>query len=482
MQPSVENVVAKPNVEQSVEIQRAFVEGIQSAVKFQLKTLDAADDEQLHLIDFQLFCVSFNERLHTLFMLEANRSRDLPNEEQRETKSFTPESAKALADRALNNNDLETAITLYTAALAVQPSFGGAEHNLAVAYIAAGRHRDAQISLQHRLFTQRGLPPSKLAKYDPRPVPVVWDANQIYSVSQFKLKDRMQQIDFLIRRNLLDQSFGALREKYAAALEQWSPNEASGPHVILTKAEFDEFGGYFDQLLYFEDKDWNDREVVNPNLAFEGLQDEYAEKRLIVIDDLLTADTISELRDFFLKSTVFFRHSKAGFVGSYVTDGFCCGIILKVVDELRARFNRLIGHLPLNNMWCYRYDSEGVGVRPHNGDGSVTFNFYITPNESNIGDMEGGGMVMYNKMHPPEWDWLTFNMKKDDPDIQQQISKYLADAKSLTVPYRCNRAVVFHSTLFHKTDPFKFRDTYEDRRMNITMLFGKRSAESATLW
>jgi hypothetical protein len=131
-------------------------------------------------------------------------------------------------------------------------------------------------------------------------------------------------------------------------------------------------------------------------------------------------------------------------------------------------------------MWCYRYSSSGPGVRPHNGDGSVTLNFYITPDSANL-EPEGGGMVMYNKVHPPEWDWLTYNVQKDDPSIQSNISQYLSDAEATRIPYRCNRAVLFHSTLFHKTDPFRFQDGYENRRMNITMLFGKRGDESARL-
>jgi len=45
--------------------------------------------------------------------------------------------------------------------------------------------------------------------------------------------------------------------------------------------------------------------------------------------------------------------------------------------------------------------------------------------------------------------------------------------KYMTVPYKQNRAVIFHSKLFHNTDRFKFRCcSYKDRRINITMLFG----------
>jgi hypothetical protein len=45
-------------------------------------------------------------------------------------------------------------------------------------------------------------------------------------------------------------------------------------------------------------------------------------------------------------------------------------------------------------------------------------------------------------------------------------------ARTATVPYRANRAVILDSNLFHKTDRISFADGYEHRRINITMLYG----------
>lgn len=44
----------------------------------------------------------------------------------------------------------------------------------------------------------------------------------------------------------------------------------------------------------------------------------------------------------------------------------------------------------------------------------------------------------------------------------------------MRIPYRANRAVVFNSDLFHETDQFTFKDEYESRRINITLLYGHR--------
>ena len=44
---------------------------------------------------------------------------------------------------------------------------------------------------------------------------------------------------------------------------------------------------------------------------------------------------------------------------------------------------------------------------------------------------------------------------------------------NVTIPHRQNRIVLFDSALFHKTDNFRFKKGYENRRINLTLLFGK---------
>jgi len=44
----------------------------------------------------------------------------------------------------------------------------------------------------------------------------------------------------------------------------------------------------------------------------------------------------------------------------------------------------------------------------------------------------------------------------------------------MTVRYRANRAVIFDSDLFHETDRIAFQSGYTNRRVNITLLCGRR--------
>ena len=41
------------------------------------------------------------------------------------------------------------------------------------------------------------------------------------------------------------------------------------------------------------------------------------------------------------------------------------------------------------------------------------------------------------------------------------------------VPYNENRVVIFNSSLIHETDKFEFKKGYENRCINVTLLFGR---------
>ena len=42
------------------------------------------------------------------------------------------------------------------------------------------------------------------------------------------------------------------------------------------------------------------------------------------------------------------------------------------------------------------------------------------------------------------------------------------------IPYNEKREVIFNSNLFHETDSYEFKEGYENRRINVTLLFGCR--------
>jgi hypothetical protein len=49
-------------------------------------------------------------------------------------------------------------------------------------------------------------------------------------------------------------------------------------------------------------------------------------------------------------------------------------------------------------------------------------------------------------------------------------------ARPKVIAHRANRAVIFKSDLFHKTDDCRFASGYLNKRINVSMLFGELGA------
>ena len=96
-------------------------------------------------------------------------------------------------------------------------------------------------------------------------------------------------------------------------------------------------------------------------------------------------------------------------------------------------------------------------------------NFWITPKKANL-NPRSGGLIVYDVEAPKEWDFKTFN--NDEQRIREELKK--SKGNTNVIPYNENRAVIFNSNLFHETDSYEFKEGYENRRINVTLLFGRR--------
>jgi len=75
---------------------------------------------------------------------------------------------------------------------------------------------------------------------------------------------------------------------------------------------------------------------------------------------------------------------------------------------------------------------------------------------------------VYDVPAPAHWTFADYNTNaaKMEAFLQQH------DARARRVPYRENRCVLFDSRLFHVTDEIRFKAGYENRRVNVTLLYG----------
>jgi len=191
--------------------------------------------------------------------------------------------------------------------------------------------------------------------------------------------------------------------------------------------------------------------------------------QIAVIDNFLTPEALEQLWCFCLEAPVWRASYPNGYLGAFPEQGFACPLLGQIADELRHVFPAILRSHPLLYMWGFKYDSQLPGINVHADEAAVNVNFWITPDEANL-DPESGGLVIWDVEAPMDWDFAKFN------NDAAAIRKVLADngSKSVTVPYRANRAVIFDSDLFHETDKIRFKDGYPNRRVNVTMLYGRR--------
>jgi hypothetical protein len=164
-----------------------------------------------------------------------------------------------------------------------------------------------------------------------------------------------------------------------------------------------------------------------------------------------------------------------GYLGAFPEFGFACPLLAKIADELPRRYPIVFASHQLTQLWAFKYDSQLSGIGIHADFAAINVNFWITPDDANL-DPKSGGLVIWDKAAPLDWDFAKYNT---DITAAREFLAH-AGARSVTVPYRSNRAVIFDSDLFHETDRIVFKEGYLNRRINITLLYGRRETITNT--
>ena len=119
------------------------------------------------------------------------------------------------------------------------------------------------------------------------------------------------------------------------------------------------------------------------------------------------------------------------------------------------------------------YDGSLGGIDTHADDCQVQINFFISPSSANLwsedDSLPSGGLVLYGVGPPADWKYTDYNSIVQNPRIDEilQTTNYW----NVTIPYLENRAVLFDSTYFHKTDCMRFKKGYKNRRINDPRLW-----------
>ena len=195
----------------------------------------------------------------------------------------------------------------------------------------------------------------------------------------------------------------------------------------------------------------------------------------VYVDDLLTPRALALLNRYLLESTIWHDFSHiGGFVAAYLEDGLACPLLLQIADELRQAFPELLGGCPLTQAWAFKAVEADAAVDVHADDAAITVNFWVTPTEANLEPGRGGLAIC---RVPPPADWQIEDYEADQDRIVTFLEQNAGD--TLIVPYRQNRAVLFESRLFHRSDVPRFIETYENHRVSVTLLYGRHGVRAS---
>ena len=114
-------------------------------------------------------------------------------------------------------------------------------------------------------------------------------------------------------------------------------------------------------------------------------------------------------------------------------------------------------------------DFSTRGVPIHADHATVSLNLFATPDD---GRVDGGGLQLYHVLPEDGLKSEEYNFPPDYWAIEQN-RKVLDSYEKVTIPYAYNRAVLFRSDFYHQTETFHFKSGFENRRINVAMVWGE---------
>ena len=382
----------------------------------------------------------------------------------------------------------DAAVACFDDAIAAEPSFVSAHYNSAVAQHALGRLHEARQGFT-RVCT---LDPGHYQAH--RALGFLWlaegsrgraldhfartyelrrgedrtgiAAKSLMQATRGKLLHDAEQFRFLSERRIDRPGFDALGRNYEAVAED-VPDEVA----TLSGQQHAALGDNYNTAIHICDAPEIAGHAVSERLDRDAIMRSFKERQAGAawFDDLLTPPALTRLKRYLLESTIWHDFSHiGGFVASYLEDGLACPLLLQIADEIRTTFPELLAQHPLSQAWAFKGREAKAAVEAHADDAAISINFWVTPDQANL-NPDGSGLVVCRAPPPQAWEMKDYNADKDE--IAAFLEQHASD--NLIVPYRENRAALFESRLFHRSDAPEFAAGYENHRINLTLLFGR---------
>lgn len=210
---------------------------------------------------------------------------------------------------------------------------------------------------------------------------------------------------------------------------------------------------------------------INPDARIERIDLGVEGSPVYVVDDFLAPETLAAMRRFLLQSTIWYdARPQRGYLGAHLHDGLACNLVCRVSETVQDFATSLIGNGFLSQVWAFRYAPKAAGIDLHADQANWNVNMWLA-DESYNRSPDSGGMTIHGCRAPDAWQFEMYNASPDR--VRDHLTRQ--NSPSRRIDYRANRAVVFDSRLFHKTDPIDFEPDFEGRRINMTFMIDTRS-------
>lgn len=362
-----------------------------------------------------------------------------------------------LGSALMDQDRLDEAVASFQRAISLRPDYVKAHSNLGFAYLWQQRPDAALASFRQA---------ADLRHNHGRSV-------ALSAIHKSRIKHEVEQLQRLLDRQAIAPGYAAYLDAWQRLRRKASQLQPEALYVPVTREETADIAPSFNRILSYADCPTLPDGTLNPALDVAAIEARYNGQRpeATYIDDLLRPEALDSLRRFCLDSTIWKKDYANGYVGAFLGEGFSCPLFLQIAEELRGRFPGIFKGHRLMQAWSFKCDSQMKALNLHADAAAVNVNFWITPNEANL-DQEHGGLIVWDKEAPKEWNFKDYNSSANEPKVRAFLRD--SGAKAITIPYRQNRAIVFNSDLFHESQPFRFKDDYESRRINVTLLYGRR--------
>ena len=360
-----------------------------------------------------------------------------------------------LGNLALRQGDEAAAERAFRTALAQAPGSVAAHTNLGAALKRQGRLEEAVESYRAGLALYRG---SAWWGADPAAGRAVLEPAQQESfrtASRAKLEFDLAQIDHLLARGLLPSALAAGREGLQRVLAGFGSEDRPGAPRALSEAEQRLIGPVYNRVIYRPPEEATGP-ALDPRLDAGRIERRYhgTTPSVAVVDNLLSAPALAALQRFCWEATIWFDCKEhGGYLGAYLHEGFDHPVLIALARELGQRLSGIVAGAPL-------HADVGVQLRPGGGRHAQARGQGRRQRQTSgsrrtrpAPTRRRQALPSTTFAAPPDWGFSDYNL--DPARLEHLVER--EGRSPVRVPYRCNRAVIFDSSLIHESGGVAFR-------------------------